>query len=114
MHTARARLVEQTREPFDVWKVAGGKVESPTTLHPSPLTLHSSSVSIDLESAPDLDYWEIDPAWDGRVFRSAVQAVRPRRRGAIPSALSLPERPTGSSLCLRLVSVAGEQYQAVL
>ncbi len=113
-HTTRARLVGVAKEPFDLLKVEGSKVEGFQTLQPATFNLQLSTVAIDLNSVPELDYWEVDPAWDGQVFRSAAQAVRPRRRGAIPSALSLPERPTGSSLCLRLVSVAGEQYQAVL
>ena len=114
VHTTRARLVEETKEPFSLLKVAGEKVEGSNTLHASHLTLHSSTVSIDLNSVPELDYWEVDPAWDGRIFRSAAQAVRPRRKGTIPATLSLPVRQAESSLCLRLVSATGEQYQVNL
>jgi DNA modification methylase len=113
VHTTRARLVEETREPFNLWKVAGGKVESFHSLQPSTFNIQPSTVSFDPNSVPELDYWEVDPAWDGRIFRSATQAVRPRRRGAIPTALSLPDRPASSPLCLRLVSAAGIQYQMI-
>lgn len=113
VHTTRARLVGATKEPFSLLKVKGCKVEGGHTLHPSLITLHSSTVSIDLSSAPDLDYWEVDPAWDGVVFRSAAQAVRPRRKGTIPTVLELPAHPTGKPVCARLVSAAGEQYQII-
>ena len=32
----------------------------------------------------DIDYWEIDPHWDGDIFHSAAQAVRPFRKGKFP------------------------------
>ncbi len=36
--------------------------------------------SINPSLAEELDYWEIDPCWDGEVFRSAAQALRPLRK----------------------------------
>jgi DNA modification methylase len=111
VHTTRARLVGVAKEPLELLKVEGCKVEGFHPLHPSLFTLHSSTVAIDLASIPDLDYWEIDPAWDGQVFHSAAQAVRPRRKGTIPTVLELPAHPTGKPVCARLVSAAGEQYQ---
>lgn len=63
---------------------------------------------IRLETALDLDYWEVDPAWDGITFKSAVQAVRPVRTGEIPHELKVK---TGRNVCVRLVTVQGEQVQ---
>jgi SAM-dependent methyltransferase len=124
VHTTRARLVGAAKEPFSLLKVpalpggsqarAGGKVEGSFSLQPSTFNLEPSTVSIDLASAPELDYWEVDPAWDGQVFRSAAQAVRPRRKGTIPTVLELPAHPTGKPVCARLVSAAGEQFQVTL
>ncbi|MBL6964982.1 MAG: site-specific DNA-methyltransferase [Anaerolineales bacterium] len=39
----------------------------------------------------DIDYWEIDPHWDGDIFHSAAQAVRPFRKGKIPTKLIFPK-----------------------
>jgi len=124
VHTTRARLVGAAKEPFEMLKVEGYKVEGSQSLKPETFNLPSpalsqarqepATISIDLNSVPELDYWEVDPAWGGEIFRSAAQAVRPRRRGVIPALLSLPERPAGSSLCLRLVSVSGEQFQITM
>ena len=64
-----------------------------------------------LRSAPPLDYWEVDPAWDGETFRSAAQAQRPVRSAEIPHELHVK---TGRRLCVRLVSVEGEMMQREL
>ena len=61
-----------------------------------------------LETNLDLDYWEVDPDWDGIVFKSAAQAQRPLRNGEIPLELKIK---AGRNLCVRLVTSQGEQYQ---
>lgn len=64
--------------------------------------------SVLLETDLELDYWEVDPNWDTVGFRSAVQAVRPVRKGDIPMTLKIE---AGSKVCIRLVTVTGKQYQ---
>jgi DNA modification methylase len=61
-----------------------------------------------LETSLDLDYWEADPAWDGKIFKSAGQAVRPVRSDKVPCELKIK---TGRDFCVRLVTVQGEQFQ---
>jgi hypothetical protein len=63
---------------------------------------------------PDLDYWEIDPAWDGKVFHSAAQAFRPRRAKEIARKIALPAGIPVGELCVRLVRTGGEQIQVVI
>jgi len=53
----------------------------------------------------------VDPDWDGKTFRSARQAVRPARRGEIPSELKIK---VGRKVCVRLVTVKGQQFQVKL
>jgi len=112
MHTTRTRLVGELKEPFRLSKVAGRKVDR-TDLTQSAFNFRQSgrTISLETEAPVDLDYWEVDPAWDGQVFRSAAQAVRPRRKGTIPLSLELPACPDGKPLCVRLVNAAGEQFQ---
>jgi hypothetical protein len=112
VHTARARLVDTTNAPFEMLKVAGWKVESPT-LQPSTFNLQFAGNCVRLETDLDLDYWELDPAWDGRVFRSAAQAVRPRRKGSLPTEIKIPAGHAGKALCIRLVGVDGQQHQRI-
>jgi hypothetical protein len=64
--------------------------------------------SVSLETGLHLDYWEVDPDWDGNVFRSFTQAVRPVRSGEIPRELKIK---AGRNVCIRLVAANGEQFQ---
>jgi DNA modification methylase len=44
---------------------------------------------VSVETNLDLDYWEVDPDWDGMLFKSAAQAGRPVRSGTIPCELKI-------------------------
>lgn len=63
---------------------------------------------IKLNTSLDVDFWEIDPDWDGKIFKSAVQAQRHVRSGEIPLEL---KTKIGGKVCIRLVTVQGKQYQ---
>ncbi|NLG73208.1 MAG: site-specific DNA-methyltransferase [Chloroflexi bacterium] len=111
VHTTRARLVQEAGAPPFIIQRAGGTpvpccpVQDNEWIH---LDASSRRVRIDLQQLPELDYWEVDPGWDGQVFRSAVQAVRPARAGTIRSELELPVSPDGRPLAVRLVTTQGE------
>jgi hypothetical protein len=61
----------------------------------------------------DLDYWEIDPNWDGQVFCSVSQAIRPRKKGPIPGELTLHNSIGKRNIAVRLVKIDGEQTQFI-
>jgi DNA modification methylase len=103
-HTARSRLSEQDH-PFTLQRAANCVVPS---ANPS-LKLDILDETIRLVDAPELDYWDVDPAWDGRCFHSAMQARRPIRSGPIPLEIKKPAALT--NLCVRAVTVSGEQIQ---
>ena len=64
--------------------------------------------TVRLKTRLELDYWEVDPEWDGKIFRSAAQAVRPVRTGMIPLELKIK---SGRRVCIRMVTANGECYQ---
>lgn len=105
IHTTRGRL---TAFPSVF------SLERNAHLTPSPLTapkstkVHISNDRLSLETQLDLDYWEVDPDWDGVTFRSAAQARRPIRNGDIPCEL---QTKIGRNVCIRLVTASGKQYQ---
>lgn len=115
IHTTRARLVCLPSTIFSI--------KHETKMDPEGLRLEGqvsnfrlageeiSLIGINLEG---LDYWEVDPSWDGKVFRSAAQAVRPHKNIPINSQLFLPEVATRNPVCARLVYTSGEQSQVVL
>lgn len=107
VHTTRQRLAALPAEPFSLER---------DSVHPLPISILSSALevspsSVSLETPLALDYWEVDPVWDGKTFRSAGQASRPVRSGEIARELKIK---TGRRICVRLMTVEGEQYQAEL
>ncbi len=115
VHTARRRLATWGSGPFTLEHDA----EAPWPLSGDPgLKVRAARGSIQVEGRLDLDYWEVDPAWDGKIFRSAAQAQRPARSGDIPRELKVKtgrEVPrTGYKACIRLVTVKGEVLQKEL
>ena len=111
VHTTRKRLVV-TKDPFTFER------ELVPVSHSTPITIRRGSKktfklkqtddSIRLGNPEDIDYWEVDPDWDGVMFHSANQAVRPARRGDIPTELKIK---IGRKVCVRLVNVKGQQFQ---
>jgi hypothetical protein len=59
----------------------------------------------------EIDYWEIDPAWDGKVFRSAGQVVRSRKNEPAGGEIRLPAPAGAGPLCLRMVGAYGGQVE---
>jgi DNA modification methylase len=106
IHTTRSRLIA-SQSPFSLERDT--KMDLP--LKSAKIKATYSNEGLMLASTSKLDYWEVDPAWDGETFHSAAQAVRPARRGAIPSALKIK---IGHKVCVRWVTIDGQQFQAEL
>lgn len=105
LHTTRGRLVD-SHTPFSLERDTN--FAFPLVPAPKSVKAHISDDSISLEAKLDLDYWEVDPAWDGKLFKSAAQAKRPARTGKIPYELKIK---AGRNNCIRLVTTNGEQFQ---
>lgn len=109
LHTTRSRLtVSQT--PFTLERDSA----SPFTLETGAGKIMQRDDALQLETPLELDYWEVDPAWDGKTFRSAAQAVRPVRSADVPRELKIKTGgsiPVGGNVCVRLVTVQGKQFQ---
>ena len=131
LHTTRNRLVKQHTKPFTLHEVQllNTKSEKPSPFY-DVIDAGSTFFDVDLNySAADrssknvrvsinepsilsnLDYWEIDPAWDGKVFRSVAQAVRPRKQGDISNTLVFARPNHRIKLCARLVNIDGQRAQ---
>lgn len=104
IHATRNRLVE-AEVPFSL-----EMTDVSQSLHPprAKVTVRIQDGALALETRLELDYWEVDPAWDGKVFRSAAQAVRPVRSGRIPMELKIK---SGRNVCIRMVTAGGDRYQ---
>ncbi len=102
--TIRSRLSGQGH-PFSVRRTTDQIIPG-THAHMKVIILADT---IRLDNPPQLDYWEVDPAWDGTCFHSAMQARRPNRSDDIPLEIKLPAVPT--NVCVRAVTVEGQQIQ---
>src|SRR3990172_9182566 len=67
-----------------------------------------SDVLIRLETTLDVDFWEVDPDWDGKMFKSAAQSQRHARSGEIHFESKIK---IGRAACIRFVTVDGKQFQ---
>ncbi|MGE5252108.1 MAG: DNA-methyltransferase [Bacteroidota bacterium] len=103
IHTTRSRLAGSFR-PFSVEE---GSAPASHRRPPRTRVLMKDG-RLTLDTPLELDYWEVDPAWQGGPFRSAAQAVRPVRSGRIPLALEIKN---GRDVRVRMVTVQGETYQ---
>jgi site-specific DNA-methyltransferase (adenine-specific) len=105
LHTTRSRLIPSPM-PFSLERDADFAI--PVSPAPKSTKAHLSKDSVSLETNLDLEYWEVDPAWNEITFNSAAQAKRPVRNGNIPCELKIK---VGSRICIRLVTAQGKQYQ---
>jgi len=106
IHTTRERVVGCMQKPFSLSRDS-------TALIPSnalECLVNISNLTVSLKNPPPLDYWEVDPAWDGKIFRSACQARRSNRSAEIPLEIKMPVPPT--NVCVRAVTVDGSVIQS--
>jgi DNA modification methylase len=61
-----------------------------------------------------VDYWEVDPGWDGQIFKSAVQVIRPRKKAPISSEVIIPDNRENTLVCIQIVRLNGERSRIVL
>jgi len=106
IHTTRERLIEAMQTPFTLSRETAFRVPSNALT----CSFVFSDLTLSLKDPPALDYWEIDPAWDGIIFRSAIQTRRPNRSAEIPLELKMPVAPT--NVCVRAVTVDGSLIQS--
>ena len=119
IHTSRSRLVSLPIPPFSILRESNSSLEmhqlsaeadqaNAIRIEQETSATHSAHLPEQLLS--ELEYWEVDPAWDGQVFRSAAQAVRRRGAHSMPSRLEFPDVASGRP-CFRLVTTGGEIHQ---
>jgi site-specific DNA-methyltransferase (adenine-specific) len=106
--TSYTRLIENEAPPFSFQvEVLSARIPG---REGTPLQLQQDSkIDLDPEQLPEMDYWEVDPAWDGKVFRSAAQALRPRKKGQISGQISLPFLQGKPDPLARLIRIDGSR-----
>lgn len=108
IYTTRDRLVNLPIEPFGIMQDDEIKIPQSN----SEMKIEIKGKSISLIDPPDLDYWELDPDWNGKYFKSAIQAIRPIRKGEIPLTLDVPNM--GKKVKIRAVTIAGKLIEITI
>jgi len=123
VHTTTARLAASSTAPFSLQRVLlpGQPIAAavqPPIVDPGIIQIERLASSLRVKLASDLldplDYWEVDPSWEGGVFHSAGQAIRPRRKGNLPGELCVNTTSPAGRVCVRMVFVDGGAAQAVV
>ncbi|MEW6717656.1 MAG: site-specific DNA-methyltransferase [Chloroflexota bacterium] len=122
VHTTRSRLVtipggplifqREHRAEIPAGEETPQEVLIPGISFPNFVLGESQTLRLHSEKIEEIDYWEVDPAWDGHPFRSAAQAARPFLKGSITPELHLPTM--GNTLGVRIVHNRGEQIQVLI
>jgi DNA modification methylase len=112
IHTSRLRLVKASSPVFAVKQLSGSvstkEVTQPT--HSLRIKLEAQKVFLITEKPEEIDYWEVDPAWDGKVFHSYVQAFRPHGKGGFVNQLNLQDLKCIESVWARVVDIHGNTF----
>jgi DNA modification methylase len=108
VHTTRQRLCAVPADGFTLEREAASCFPL-ITVPTLKLQVHPEFIKV--SGNHSLDYWEVDPAWDGLTFRSAAQALRPVRTADIPHEIRIK---TGRKTCVRLVTIEGGMLQREL
>ncbi len=107
VQTARSRLAK-TKSVFLFERDSAIKNEM--AYKSRKIKVNTSDGYIRLNTALDVDFWEVDPDWDGKMFKSAAQAQRHARSGELPLELKI-KIGRKRKACVRLVTVDGKQFQ---
>ncbi|HUH99188.1 MAG TPA: site-specific DNA-methyltransferase [Anaerolineales bacterium] len=109
VHTTRQRLTASSTQAFSLERQ--GSFDPQYGASSKKIKAEVSSDSIRITTSLPLDYWEVDPAWDGTIFKSAAQAQRPLRRGEIAKEIRIK---TGRTVSIRLVTIDGKMSQLIV
>jgi len=113
IHTTRSRHISGSDQAFNL-KIESS-IEAKRKVGPSSdIQLSDQTLKINPALKDELDYWEIDPDWDGETFHSVRQAVRPHKKGDIPAELNLPQALKNQRIAVRLLMIDGAQSQIVI
>jgi DNA modification methylase len=113
--TSLARLSRIPGLPFNLFSIRGESFEvKPFSPGQGVCVENFDEFSCKLLNPENIVYWEIDPAWNGLVFRSQAQFSRLRNHERILEHHQLDERFKFFPKCIRAIDQHGELFQAVI
>jgi DNA modification methylase len=110
IHTTKARLVRLPSPPLSIHVALPTRKTLEKPAKSIQFTLENEKISM-TKMPEGVDYWEVDPDWDGITFKSLAQAVRAVRSSEVPRSLHIK---TGRRICVRIMMASGVHYQIEL
>lgn len=114
VHTSRKRLAINSIVPFHLVKDKRIRLSVHEIDTPDAISVDKNRFSLNTNGLPDLDYWEVDPNWNGKTFTSVGQAVRSRKKNPLRNNIFVSSTHLGNINNIRLVDLNGEQYQTII
>lgn len=114
IHTTRKRLTNIGAKPFRLLKETNINLPLDEFEPEYGINLTEETLTLESQNVADVDYWEVDPNWKGKLFNSVGQALRPRKKRPINTNINLSTFPFGEQQCIRLVDVKGNQLQTIV
>ncbi len=115
VHTSRLRLVKSGSQVFALRRLNGSVSikEDPQLAAALHTKLEDQYIYLVAEQPEEIDYWEVDPGWDGKVFHSAAQACRPRGKGSLVDHLKLLRANHNLPVRVRVLDIHGHTCSLV-
>lgn len=114
IHTTRKRLTAMGAKPFKIFKHTTVDLHMENFSPQYQVSLDKKTINLDTKNLAEVDYWEVDPNWKGKLFSSVGQAVRPRKNNPVKSFINISDSIPVDVHCIRLVDVKGNQLQTTL
>ena len=114
VHTTRKRLTRIGAKPFKILKETAYDLKMHTFKPEFGIHINEETVTLKSDHLAKVDFWEVDPDWKGKLFKSVGQALRPRKKIPIKSNINLAPSSFGEMHCVRLVDVKGNQLHTVV
>lgn len=114
IHTTRKRLTNIGAKPFRLLKETNINLPLDEFEPEYGINLSEETLTLESQNIADVDYWEVDPNWKGKLFNSVGQALRPRKKRPINTNINLSTFSFGEQQCIRLVDVKGNQLQTIV
>lgn len=110
VNTSRSRLVESTGSPFELLRETGSKLPPDQAAPARAVLAGGQSIRLESDSLDQILYWEVCPDAQAPGFISTAQSVRPRRKGTVQQALTVPGLSPAREPQVRLVMQDGGQF----
>lgn len=83
IQTTQIRLIQTVVDPFSIEFTANTSIPYSNDFEVSVTFSPEQGYQLSCEQADMVIYWDVDPDWDGNIFRSRIHASRPRTRGYV-------------------------------